>query len=195
MKISLILLSLMLFLPAEIGRAQEKKDSLETYKEPKTGLTFPAKLGSFSNRKAELYDHGRGTTVTYFRPDSTASIYLYLLRGSDRKKATDELTVKSEIEDAKTAISYAKSRGMYSSVKHISDTQIEIGQRKHKFTKSTFELTTDEGRLVSFILVSCYKEHILKIRLTCSTDTATAEKNIEEVCRDLAKVLDTADGN
>jgi hypothetical protein len=162
---------------------------------PLTKMRFPALLSGIQRERIinyELTKPGLGVSIGYSTVGILATVYIYTNRRSSIPDGADSGIVKKELERAEKDIIQAKEAGQYDSVvKHKENrTRLDIGDNKIDFIYSEFQVTEKGSESHSFIYLTGFLSHFLKMRFTYGMEIGNAGLRVkEQVMFDLGKIM------
>ena len=176
------------------------------YREPNTGITFPAKLGSLQYRGVVDYaEQGRpdlGISVRYGLPGNPirADIYLYDLKKKNLGTGTGSPEVNKIFQQAIGDIFSIEKMGAYKDVRKLSEgkTALTTATGSLPLLHASFSYRQQPGPQVLYtgpqvsnLYLSAYKGYFLKIRFSYPDGPKQAEheKALEQFLADLGKIL------
>jgi hypothetical protein len=186
------LLILLLFISALSSPAQGKKAVAGPFLEPRTGLTFPDKIGYLKRTQIEEFaDKDLGIRIPYEAGGIRASVFIYDAGYGKVPAGTDSPVLRKGFENVKGDIESLKRMGLVSSVKHEGDEVMLLGTSKRKLLKSTFSVTRAEGDTTYIMLLTGYHDHFFKIRCTFLKEhTDEFAQNLENFYQEIGALLD-----
>lgn len=167
----------------------------EIYTNLETNIKFPPKLSGWTRSDIKLFPLKQaGVQIDYLRAGSAkTSIYIYNGGIADIPTGIDSEVIKSVFEVSQKEILNLVDSGKYNKVQKLQDsTQIlTIDNNTVKALVSQYRITGTENLqqpIFSWIILTGYKGHFLKIRCT-RNDIETIEKGQEELKSLIAELL------
>jgi hypothetical protein len=159
----------------------------------KLELAFPD-IDGFQKGKINRYPQpGLGYSIGYITPEKIlATIYVYN-GGLDKiPDGPGSEAVKQQILNAKGDIYELKKRGDYDTVTPRGDEkpqEVPLGKGA-KALRLSFEIGFDGQKLVSYIFVTGYKNHFVKIRFSYpAAEKDKGEKGLQKVLTEVGTLL------
>jgi tetratricopeptide (TPR) repeat protein len=164
------------------------------YREPATGLAFPAKLGAWLRGQERTYPPGLGVSVAYYSEEGiTATVYVYDLKMKGVPEGTAAPVVRNEFEQAQSGVVAAvNERG--GTATRVAKGEVRLGQAAGapKMLAAVFDIQEREGGppLVGRVYLTGYRGQFLKARITHPKEgQPRSEKAIESLLSGLGKLL------
>jgi hypothetical protein len=161
----LLLPLLMLLIIGSDARPADK----DVYREPATGLQFPAKLGKWVRGQNREYGPGLGVSVAYdVAAGATATVYVFNLDLKNIPTGTGSAPVKDHFAQAKKDVAEAqKQKSGSSKLQSEGEVRLGAGADAPKALRAVFALKDKDGNeLGSQLYVTGYKNQFFKIRIT-----------------------------
>jgi len=173
-KKSLTLLLLAHFLAPLLAGAQTG----QVYQEPKTGMLFPATLGSLTRVQVITYPQAQlGVCVRYQGKDLVkADIFIYDLGKQNLGSGLDSPEMRPHFEQVQQDIYQMEKAGRYQGVTRVSEARTRLSTPNGKlpvfmatFTYSQIPRPNEaeyEGIRISHLLLTAYDNYFVKMRFT-----------------------------
>jgi hypothetical protein len=178
--------------------AEPKKEAAETkdFKEPATGLVFPAKLGGMSREKETIYKNNfLGVSIPYRGQNKIkADIYIYNMGQDYIRFGNSSKPLMQNFEMATKDVFLMAKKGNYQNPvlidKSVFDIETAEKGKEIPFLRAKLEFTQDNLPRISYIFMSGYDNQFLKIRFTYLKNFAEeGEKTMATFLRDFGKLL------
>ncbi len=173
----------------------------ETKKEPfhdeKTGLVFEDVNGFERLDTHHFKGRGLGYSVDYrSKSGIRISVYVYDFELPEIPDGPFSPLIKQQYENSKRDIIQAKEQGAYQEAEELANEVIVLGEDDEapKLRKATFRVRRSDKDWISYIYLTGYKKHFLKVRSTLPADNrAACEKEAAAVLAQLGKMLRSAE--
>ncbi len=149
----------------------------EPYLHRATGIVFPDKIAGLENVEVTDYEAkhpGLGIGISYRKPEIKADIYLYKGGLSHIPEGINSSLITQHFEQVVGDIYTYEKKGMYHSVKKLSEGEISLGNQPA--LSSSFSYFQADIERVSYIYLTGYDKHFLKIRFTYFKSAETSGK-------------------
>lgn len=159
----------------------------EPYLHRATGIVFPDKIAGFENTKVTDYEAmqpGLGIGISYRQPKIRADIYLYKGGLSRIPEGINSSLITQHFQQCVNDI----HNGGYSSVKKLSAGEISLGNQPA--LSASFSYSENDIEEVSYLYLTGYDNHFLKIRFTYFKSAETSGKaSLAEFLEKIGKLL------
>ncbi len=139
------------------------------YTEPRTGLRFPAQLASLKRLYVRPYttEGSEGVCIGYGGP-AQATVYVYSRAGVVPPDGGESEEVASELQEALAAVRDLEANGLYHKVTEYDAEPEVLGQSPSGLSwgRVAFSAYTQGAVLMSFIFVTGFRNHFLKLRIS-----------------------------
>ena len=139
----------------------------ESYLHRPTGILFPEKIMGLENVRVTDYEAsypGFGVGVSYRSPTIKADVYLYTGGLPSIPDGVESTLVTQHFQQICGDIYTLEKSGSYHSVERLSEGKVSLGT--HVALSASFSYFQDGVEQVSYIYLTGYKNHFLKIRFT-----------------------------
>jgi hypothetical protein len=168
-------------------------DTTEPFKEPATGIVFPAKLGKWNRGEDHTYRPGLGVSIAYRSEEGvTATVFVYNLNLGNIPAGTASKAVKDQFKQAQGDIAgAAKQRGGSAALRTEDEISLGAGPQSPRALRAVFTLTEMDGNdLTAHVYLTGYKNQFLKIRATYpGKNEKASEPAIKQLLNDLGGLL------
>jgi len=164
--------------PAQQPVTTPRPTTAGPYVEPGTGLVFPETLGSLvRSRDVTNYGGGGGVKIRYSGPELTAvDVYVYTAGLTGLPDVIDNPEVVKEFDDCKQAILLNRRYGAVQLDDKV--TKLREDCRSSDARVSTFALRYEGVDSISYLYLSRYRGHFLKIRATYPRASEALAKDV-----------------
>jgi len=184
---------------AQDANANDRKSQIEPFRDEKTGLQF-IDVPGLERTKAHRYEEpGLGYDVTYrSKLGLRCTIYVYTLGQANISEGPFGADIRQQLQQAKGDIVSAHKQGIYQKAEEISGDIVVLGESDNapRIHRSRFRLRRFDKDWVSYIYLTGYKKHFVKLRCTLpSEQQAECEKELAKVLARLGVMLTADDGD
>ena len=171
------------------------------FREPRTGMVFPAKLGPLEFSGSKKYDQPElGVSVGYHGGALIkADIFIYDLGQKNLGTGLGSPAVTAQFQQAKGDIFALEKRGNYQSVTVLSEQptafstpggKLAILAAGFKYSQTAGPGVAFTGPRISHLLLTAYKGLFVKVRFTYpETDKAQGDQALSQFLAALGKLL------
>ena len=161
---------------------------------PGLKLDFPAVEGFRLEAPHIFPQTGLGYSRAYRAPGVVATVYVYNKGLAEVPAGAKSATVKKEMQQAADDIETARQQGLYKSAAEVGKEEvIRLGKGKDapSALRRTFDLERPkDGEFRSVILLTGYKDHFIKLRISYSRkEEEAAEKKMAVLLAAIGKSL------
>lgn len=142
-----------------------------------TGILFPEKITGLENVKVTDYEAknpGLGVGVSYRSPTIKADVYLYTEALPSIPDGVESPLITQHFQQICGDIYTLEKIGAYHSVERLSEGKVSLGT--HVALSASFSYFQDGVEQLSYIYLTGYKNHFLKIRFTYHKSTESNGK-------------------
>jgi hypothetical protein len=207
MRRALMVLGLAIAVSACLGAESAPPEEMKPYVEPKTGVTFPLKVGPLELKKTVTFDKpGLGVAIRYGQTEPVfvkADIYIYDLGRANLGTGIGNKAVQAAFEGARADIQTMVDRGQYAALKPLParPVSLKVGGKPLPMLTASYEFAVnpppgsaaDAEVQVSHLLVTAFKDQFLKIRFSYPKEgKAEGDKAFKQFLDALGPVLGPA---
>lgn len=147
------------------------------YREAKTGLVFPAKLGGMQFQYAEPCDteDSKGTSIAYSHPEGIqATVFVFERPGINVPDGAESPEIQAELKDMKNMVRYMVQMGNYSDVELYDAKPQRLGSdgQGQFWATAAFTGKMKGQPIMSFMFITGYKGQYVKLRLSSGNPEA-----------------------